>query len=196
MIYVCIYVWLLPYSLLPCIFMNVPAHLYDVFHQIWHHNHKDFEQIRSIGVRTIHFFTVPAPHKVILMTQEATHARLQQLWNETLSHLLYVCLHTLYILERREQRLDTGGLPFRNSFWSGRALSHAILHIFPQLQELLHSKSAPPCGGFLTFLTLQMFTRDTSLPNYWGNTSDHRVRTRAIFLWLYRLITSADGIFY
>jgi hypothetical protein len=47
----------------------------------------------------------------------------------------------------------------------GRALSHKILHIFPQLQELLHSTSAPPFSGFLTFLTLQMFSRDTSLSN-------------------------------
>jgi hypothetical protein len=63
----------------------------------------------------------------------------------------------------------TGGLPFRNSFGFGRALSHAILHIFPQLQELLHSKSALPCSGVLKILTLQFFTQDTSLPNYWGN---------------------------
>jgi hypothetical protein len=34
-----------------------------------------------------------------------------------------------------------------------------------QLKELLHSKTAPPCSGFLTFLTLQFFTRDTSLLN-------------------------------
>jgi hypothetical protein len=64
---------------------------------------------------------------------------------------------------------STDGLPIRNSLRLGRALSHAILHIFPQLQGLLHSKNAPPCSGALTILTLQMFTRDTSLPNYWGN---------------------------
>jgi hypothetical protein len=65
--------------------------------------------------------------------------------------------------------LCTGCLPIRNSLRLGRALSHAILHIFPQLQGLLHSKNSPPCSGALTILTLQMFTRDTSLPNYWGN---------------------------
>jgi hypothetical protein len=64
---------------------------------------------------------------------------------------------------------STEGMSIRNSLRLGRALSHAVLHIFPQLQGLLHRKNAPPSSGALTILTLQMFTRDTSLPNYWGN---------------------------
>jgi hypothetical protein len=35
------------------------------------------------------------------------------------------------------------GFALSKYFFSARALSHAILNIFPQLQEVLHSKTAP-----------------------------------------------------